>query len=459
MGSSLSKTARDRFYTCRKSGGTELNLSTCEMVVLHKRIIKFPHLRKLNLTDNRITLIPPQIRILSELEELILRSNELANIAPEIQTLSRLRLLDLSNNALSALPSQLPGTLEVLDISHNHIATIASVEGLGALTELHYNSNGVTIFPNQILSLHALRVLSLNGNRLNYVPDEITNMATLQVVNLADNQFLGIPPPLCHLPNLRVLNMGNNNIGTLTHEITRLTHLEGLLLPNTRIDRIDVNLGALTSLVELNLQGNRIVEFSPEICGGLSNLKRMRNLDLSQNLLKVVPKQIGHMRDLQKLGLAGNGIRTIPGDFYFINPAADISLVNNPLEPQYAQWVNDSILHDKLRDKITAYPPHCRLVDDPGHAPANAPVALNMQAYDYLDNPCTTSADPFTATLVSKEDPEVKFDVIMRSNAKDRPGTYTAYYNCPRPGSYTLAVMCEGLHVQGSPFNVEVAGP
>lgn len=77
MGSNLSQQARDRIYTCRKNGKTELNLSDCALDLFPKPILKFKPLKKLVLARNLLQELPPELKRFVQLEDLDVSTNEL----------------------------------------------------------------------------------------------------------------------------------------------------------------------------------------------------------------------------------------------------------------------------------------------------------------------------------------------------------------------------------------------
>jgi hypothetical protein len=77
MGSNLSQQARDRIYTCRKNGKTELNLSDCAMIAFPKVILKFKPLKKVTMARNLVPDLPPELNKLVLLEILDVSTNEI----------------------------------------------------------------------------------------------------------------------------------------------------------------------------------------------------------------------------------------------------------------------------------------------------------------------------------------------------------------------------------------------
>jgi len=78
-------------------------------------------LRVLNLDNNQLTSLPPEIKSLHVFEELCLNNNQLTSLPPEIGQLTGLRRLSLENNRLISLPPELRflTNLQRLDLAGN----------------------------------------------------------------------------------------------------------------------------------------------------------------------------------------------------------------------------------------------------------------------------------------------------------------------------------------------------
>lgn len=119
----------------------ELNLKDCEVAlitattsdaqqleVLSEKLVKklakqFPRLAKLDLSNNRIPFIPPEISRFNNLQILILSENEIEKLSENITLLPRLETLEVEGNGLSMLPSGWTRhcSLKTLNISGNSI--------------------------------------------------------------------------------------------------------------------------------------------------------------------------------------------------------------------------------------------------------------------------------------------------------------------------------------------------
>jgi hypothetical protein len=86
-------------------------------------IAKFVNLTELNLDDNNLTSIPPEIGTLKNLQALYLGRNDLTALPPEIENLSNLTLLSLFENKLTVLPQEICNlaNLKTLGLTGNPI--------------------------------------------------------------------------------------------------------------------------------------------------------------------------------------------------------------------------------------------------------------------------------------------------------------------------------------------------
>ncbi|MEM7116871.1 MAG: COR domain-containing protein [Chloroflexota bacterium] len=130
---------------------------------------------KLDLSNNQLKNLPPEIGQLTNLTWLYLNGNRLKNLPSEIGQLSNLTLLDLSNNQLSHLPSE-----------------IGQLSNLG---ELYLSNNKLRRLPPEIGQFIHLTWLYLNDNQLHTLPSEIGQLTSLQRLVLNEN-LLPIPPEI-----------------------------------------------------------------------------------------------------------------------------------------------------------------------------------------------------------------------------------------------------------------------
>ncbi|KAJ8735401.1 hypothetical protein PYW07_007021 [Mythimna separata] len=101
--------------------------------------------------------------------------------------------------------------------------------------------------------------------------------------------------------NINILDLSHNNITKLNHELDRLTEVVTLDLSTNGIQTLNKFFHNAKKLVHLNLANNRIQTLS-----FVHLPSSVSSLDLTNNLLKDVPSDIGHLVGLEHLEMEGN---------------------------------------------------------------------------------------------------------------------------------------------------------
>ena len=128
---------------------------------------KYPHLERLELSDNAISEVPSTIKLFTNLRSLRLRNNQLSTLPEELAHLTQLRVLRLSGNKFRIIPP-----------------AITALHGLRSLT---LNNNKIIAMPLEISRLRQLRELHLQGNRIAAIPQEIKKLKHLKTLDLIAN--------------------------------------------------------------------------------------------------------------------------------------------------------------------------------------------------------------------------------------------------------------------------------
>ncbi|TYZ68351.1 hypothetical protein PybrP1_012569 [[Pythium] brassicae (nom. inval.)] len=132
---------------------------TLEELVLHSNALAhFPlevarccvELRTLDVSDNQLRSLPPEIGRLENLETLLLGRNALEELPDELALLAQLRELRCDHNRLRALPLGLGRLAQLahVDVSFNRLETLpTSMAALPALESIYANDNRLTARP------------------------------------------------------------------------------------------------------------------------------------------------------------------------------------------------------------------------------------------------------------------------------------------------------------------------
>uniref|UniRef100_T1IV51 Leucine-rich repeat-containing protein 57 n=1 Tax=Strigamia maritima TaxID=126957 RepID=T1IV51_STRMM len=159
-----------------------LDLSDNKLVVLPSNIGQFLQLKHLTLSKNRLKELPNEIGNLKKLENVYLNDNNLTCLPSNMSMLKHLRIISLSNNKLTSFPIvllHLPH-IEVVDLSRNKICSIPDESKEFQVIELNLNQNQVSFMSEDIVSWPRVKILRLEENCL--------TLATIPVSILRDSQ-------------------------------------------------------------------------------------------------------------------------------------------------------------------------------------------------------------------------------------------------------------------------------
>ncbi|KAK1092084.1 hypothetical protein LTR48_005030 [Friedmanniomyces endolithicus] len=170
-----------------------------------------------------------------------------------------------------------------------------------------------------------LETLDLHGNNLSALPAGMRRLERLTIINLAhnklDNSCLDV---VSQIHSLKDLRLGHNNLsGNLSSAICGLTNLEVLDVQANRLLSLPEALRELVGLKVLNIT---------ELPEGFTTLRKLRNVNLTSNELRMIDPEIARMEGLEVLILAANPLREKK---YLTMNAADVKRdLKAKLEPE-----------------------------------------------------------------------------------------------------------------------------
>ena len=154
----------------------------------------------LNLGHNTISSIPNYLFInLTDLVYLDLSSNKLEMLPPQLRRLVHLKTLILNDNPLvHAQLRQLPAlvSLESLQLANTQrtLTNIPSgLDNLHNLKDIDLSRNGLTAIPEAIYKVKSLRRLNLSETAVTEVLMNIGDLDELVTLNLSRNKLLALP--------------------------------------------------------------------------------------------------------------------------------------------------------------------------------------------------------------------------------------------------------------------------
>ncbi|CAL5221783.1 g4045 [Coccomyxa viridis] len=319
-------------------------------------------------SNNSISCLPESISRLRELKTLDLRANRLATL-PEAACSLKLALLDLADNDLAGLPPQLGRmtTLRALPLSGNPLRGLRSNQAVASTlrtlrnrleetpeieasqepqgsastripagaTSIELRGRGLQQVPDQIwASAASLQKLNLAGNALKALdPGQLAPCTALQVLDLSSNAFTEWPLPGGQLPPLRQLRLSSNGrllsapqealqgcAGSLRSldisgtpaaaclDVRALPQLKTLCMARCALRQMPIGVYASTGLRSIDVSSNSIAEVHEDI----SKLTALEELNLMNNSISGLPPKMGLLHGtLRVLMLDGNPLRSI----------------------------------------------------------------------------------------------------------------------------------------------------
>ena len=285
----------------------ELRLMSCNIEDISEEIFQdLPSLSDLNLHDNKLSFLPEFL-------------------FSKVPSLSR---LTLSKNELRTLPEKLFHALESLNeinLSFNDLEKVPSklFRNNKNLTEIVMAFTGLMELPKNFLSgCKELRKLTISRSKLTELPPTLLRDATkLEKIDFSYNNIQSLPEIIFEgLENLQELILTSNNIKRISEHLFNPTNnLRKLLIQKNDLEEIDENSFRRTNLIEeIDMSRNNIT-FEDTECFKSNNFQKLRTLDLSHNLIKLINMDFHLMSKLQKLNLNHNIVGPIlrPEDINF----------------------------------------------------------------------------------------------------------------------------------------------
>ncbi|WP_346291542.1 leucine-rich repeat domain-containing protein [Sphaerothrix gracilis] len=329
-----------------------------QLKTLPAEIGKLTRLKTLLVEGNQLEALPAEIRQLGQLRILMLSENQLSTLPTEIEQLANLRVLICDENKFTAIPGEVAQLrqLKTLRFYDNSLENVfAQIGQLPALRSLDLGSNQLSSLPPEIGQLPALRSLDLGSNQLSSLPPEIGQLPALRSLDLRFNQLSSLPPEIGQLPALRSLDLRFNQLSSLPPEIGQLPALRSLDLRFNQLSSLPPEIGQLPALRSLDLINNQLSSLPPEI----GQLPALQSLNLSNNQLSSLPPEIVQLPALQSLNLSNNQLSSLPPEIVQLTNLRSLNLWNNQLSslpPEIVQLTNLRSL-DLSHNQLSSLPP------------------------------------------------------------------------------------------------------
>lgn len=309
----------------------ELHISNNFIKEIHERFFeKLPNLKVIDLRDNKITKLPDEVSMLQNLMRLDISNNSLTSLPHSLSNLAHLVSLQVEGNPIKSIRRDIIacGTHRILKTLRDRDRGSGDGPAKVLVAPTIPESSP---FPDKY-QLKKTRSLTICGKALTEVPDQVFIDgvdADISIVDFSKNKLKKLPEGLTHLSKkISELNLSGNQLSEIQPFVSQFDHIKYLNISCNHLVKLPEEIGLLITLREINIANNRLTIFPKCIyellhleiiiaCDnkiedidaseqGLSALKRLATLDLSNNNLKQVPPTLGNMTQLTSLSLHGN---------------------------------------------------------------------------------------------------------------------------------------------------------
>ena len=253
--------------------------------------------------------------------------NDFTGVPAEIKELVNLQELKISECNLPYIPPAIWGmkNLKVLDISRNKINTLLPEIGeLESLQKLNLQQTNITTLPPEIAYCQDLEEILLWGNVIESLPETLPEMLKLRTLAVNYRSFCAGVDSFAESEEL--LRKGKLTSEHIPAVVFEMSTLEVLDLEDTKINNIpDLS---THSLKEFYLSKNFLSKVPP----GIFNLHHLTVLDMSHNLLTVLPEDIGRVRSLVILRVNENDIERVPMNIGHLHNLEELNFANNHIK-------------------------------------------------------------------------------------------------------------------------------
>ncbi|KAJ8324207.1 hypothetical protein O5D80_007406 [Batrachochytrium dendrobatidis] len=299
-------------------------------------------LETLDLRDNALCVVPDDTLQLHRLKRLDLTNNNISRLQPELGLLHNLTMFLVYGNPIRGLPT-LDSTVKLLEHLQKRIVIPASshqiqpnannavvsrgIDQSDSLPPLHHlqqssvapsqqeyssrvmnlSNQGLDVLGNDILSNFdfAPSTIDVSQNRLKNLPNHFNEYSNSVVTLIARQNLLTVFPniPFGHL---KILDLSRNKITQLSESLPLLPRLDELNLSFNQLVYLPSQL-SFPNLTVLLVSNNRLEAIDPHML--IQCIPGIQILDVSNNSIQTIPPELALLPCIKSLQLSGNMFR------------------------------------------------------------------------------------------------------------------------------------------------------
>ncbi|XP_031271898.1 LRR repeats and ubiquitin-like domain-containing protein At2g30105 [Pistacia vera] len=177
----------------------------------------------------------------------------------------------------------------------------------------------------------ATNIVALAECNLKDIPDEVWPCAPfIRILDISHNFIQYVPDRIDCLTGLRKLSLDGNGLSDESinwQGLTSLKLLQVLSLSQNCLNTVPSTLGLLTSLQQLHVANNKLTALPIEI----GNLTELEVLKVNNNRISSIPSNIGNCTSLIEVDLSSNHLSELPEGFCSLHNLKALHLSNNAM--------------------------------------------------------------------------------------------------------------------------------
>ncbi|XP_039248635.2 leucine-rich repeat-containing protein 69-like [Styela clava] len=171
---------------------------------LPNALSRLENLEILNVGGNELEILPEVIKSMTKLTKLHLFKNKIQELNTNVLCqLTSLVFLNLNDNQIKEIPPEIERLekLEVISLNHNCLVTLCSeICFLPNLREIHATHNSLSTLPLELGFLENLEKLHLSRNKIKELPEGLGKLRKLRLLDVAANELRIFPTELSNVP-------------------------------------------------------------------------------------------------------------------------------------------------------------------------------------------------------------------------------------------------------------------